>query len=65
MTPQIKKPDRLSFKKSPKAVTFLDANDAVSWQAQGRPWLFDGNDQPEPAFHAVIALATGDQPIPR
>jgi endo-1,4-beta-xylanase len=38
-------------------VTFWGANDAVSWRAQGRPLLFDGNNQPKPAFDAVIAEA--------
>jgi endo-1,4-beta-xylanase len=38
-------------------VTFWGANDANSWRAQGRPLLFDGNSQPKPAFHAVIAEA--------
>jgi GH35 family endo-1,4-beta-xylanase len=32
-------------------------NDANSWRAQGKPLLFDGNSQPKPAFHAVIAEA--------
>jgi endo-1,4-beta-xylanase len=40
-----------------KVVTFWGANDRVSWRAQGRPLLFDGNDQPKPAFDAVIAEA--------
>ena len=39
---------------SVKLVTFWGVNDAVSWRAQGRPLLFDGNDQPKPAFDAVI-----------
>lgn len=38
-------------------VTFWGPNDANSWRAQGRPLLFDGNCQPKPAFHAVIAEA--------
>jgi endo-1,4-beta-xylanase len=45
--------------KSVKVVTFWGVNDAVSWRAQGRPLLFDGNDQPKPAFDAVIRAATG------
>lgn len=45
-----------------KVVTFWGVNDAVSWRAQGRPLLFDGNDQPKPAFDAVIRAATGQQP---
>ncbi len=43
--------------KSVKMVTFWGVNDAVSWRARGKPLLFDGNDQPKPAFHAVIAEA--------
>ena len=46
--------------KSVKLVTFWGANDAVSWRAQGRPLLFDGNDQPKAAFEAVIRAATGE-----
>ena len=42
---------------SVKMVTFWGVNDAVSWRANGKPLLFDGNDQPKPAFHAVIAEA--------
>ncbi len=38
-------------------VTFWGPNDANSWRANGRPLLFDGNSQPKPAFHAVIAEA--------
>jgi endo-1,4-beta-xylanase len=38
-------------------VTFWGANDANSWRANGKPLLFDGNSQPKPAFHAVIAEA--------
>jgi len=51
--------------KSVKGVTFWGANDGVSWRAQGRPLLFDGNDQPKPAFDAVIHAATGERPSPR
>jgi GH35 family endo-1,4-beta-xylanase len=40
-----------------KMVTFWGANDAVSWRARGRPLLFDGNNQPKPAFDAVITEA--------
>jgi endo-1,4-beta-xylanase len=43
-----------------KVVTFWGANDAVSWRAQGRPLLFDGNDRPKTAFDAVIGAATGE-----
>ena len=42
---------------SVKMVTFWGVNDGVSWRAQGKPLLFDGNDQPKPAFAAVIAEA--------
>ena len=42
---------------SVKMVTFWGVNDANSWRAQGKPLLFDGNNQPKPAFDAVIAEA--------
>ena len=42
---------------SVKLVTFWGVNDAVSWRAQGKPLLFDENNQPKPAFAAVIAEA--------
>ncbi len=45
----------LKHRDSVEVVTFWGANDANSWRAQGRPLLFDGNSQPKPAFHAVIA----------
>jgi endo-1,4-beta-xylanase len=51
--------------KSVKLVTFWGVNDRVSWRAQGRPLLFDGNDQPKPAFEAVIGTAKGEQVNPR
>jgi endo-1,4-beta-xylanase len=51
--------------KSVKVVTFWGVNDGVSWRAQGRPLLFDGKDQPKPAFEAVIRAATGEQTNPR
>jgi endo-1,4-beta-xylanase len=44
-----------------KLITLWGVNDGVSWRAQGRPLLFDANDQPKPAFDAVIRVATGDQ----
>jgi endo-1,4-beta-xylanase len=40
---------------SVKLVTFWGVNDAVSWRRQGRPLLFDSDNQPKPAFRAVIA----------
>jgi len=49
----------LKHQKYVKMVTFWGVNDAVSWRTNGRPLLFDGNDQPKPAFHAVIRAATG------
>ena len=45
-----------------KVVTFWGANDAVSWRTNGKPLLFDGDNQPKPAFDAVIRAATGEQP---
>jgi endo-1,4-beta-xylanase len=47
---------------SVKVVTFWGVNDGVSWLRGGNPLLFDANDQPKPAFDAVIRVATG-QPI--
>ena len=45
-----------------KVVTLWGVNDGVSWRAEGRPLLFDANDQPKPAFDAVIRAATDRQP---
>jgi endo-1,4-beta-xylanase len=45
-----------------KVITLWGVNDGVSWRARGRPLLFDANDQPKPAFDAVIRVATGEQP---
>ena len=42
---------------SVKLVTFWGVNDAVSWRAQGKPLLFNGDNQPKPAFDAVIQEA--------
>ncbi|TWU31151.1 endo-1,4-beta-xylanase [Novipirellula artificiosorum] len=39
-------------------VTFWGPNDALSWRSRGRPLLFDGANQPKPAFHAVLQVAT-------
>jgi endo-1,4-beta-xylanase len=47
----------LKHRHSVKMVTFWGANDANSWRANGKPLLFDGNNQPKPAFDAVIAEA--------
>jgi endo-1,4-beta-xylanase len=47
----------LQHRKSVKMVTFWGVNDAVSWRANGKPLLFDGDDQPKPAFEAVIQVA--------
>ena len=41
-----------------KVVTFWGVNDAVSWRRAGNPLLFDGNNQPKPAFDAVVRVAT-------
>lgn len=47
----------LKHRNSVKVVTFWGVNDGVSWRAGGRPLLFDADDQPKPAFDAVIAEA--------
>jgi len=47
----------LKHRDSVKLVTFWGVNDANSWRALGKPLLFDGNNQPKPAFDAVIAEA--------
>lgn len=46
----------LKHRDSIKMVTFWGVNDAVSWRRQGRPLLFDGDNNPKPAFQAVIGL---------
>ncbi len=51
----------VKHKNSVKVVTFWGVNDGVSWRANGRPLLFDPNNQPKPAFAAVIRAA-GEQP---
>ncbi len=48
----------VKHKDSVKLVTFWGVNDDVSWRRSGKPLLFDGNDQPKPAFDAVIRAAT-------
>jgi endo-1,4-beta-xylanase len=55
----------VKHKASVKVVTFWGANDGVSWQARGRPLLFDANDLPKPAFDAVIRAASGQDPNSR
>jgi len=45
----------LKHRNSVKVVTIWGVNDEVSWRPNGRPLLFDPNDQPKPAFNAVIA----------
>ena len=52
----------VKHRSSVKVVTFWGANDAVSWRAQGKPLLFDGDDQPKPAFDAVIRAAGRPSP---
>jgi endo-1,4-beta-xylanase len=47
----------IKHQKSLKVVTFWGPNDANSWRANGKPLLFDVNNQPKPAFDAVIAEA--------
>jgi endo-1,4-beta-xylanase len=47
----------LKHKEHVKMVTFWGVNDAVSWRANGRPLLFDGNNRPKPAFDAVLRVA--------
>ena len=43
---------------SVEMVTFWGANDAVSWRRGGNPLLFDGDNQPKPAFDAVMRVAS-------
>jgi len=52
----------VKHKKHVKMVTFWGANDGVSWLARGRPLLFDGKNQPKPAFDAVMGVAAGKDP---
>jgi endo-1,4-beta-xylanase len=47
----------IKHKNSVDLVVFWGVNDAVSWRASGRPLLFDGNDNPKPAFDAVMKVA--------
>ena len=52
----------LKHRDSVKMVTFWGANDAVSWRRFGTPLLFDGENQPKPAFEAVLRVAIEAQP---
>lgn len=47
----------VKHRQSVKMVTFWGANDGNSWRARGKPLLFDGDNQPKPAFEAVIRAA--------
>jgi endo-1,4-beta-xylanase len=47
----------IKHKDSVDLVVFWGINDAVSWRASGRPLLFDGEDNPKPAFDAVMKVA--------
>lgn len=46
----------LKHSDSVELVTFWGVNDAVSWRRNGTPLLFDGENQPKPAFDAVMDL---------
>lgn len=52
----------VKHKDAVKLVTFWGVNDGVSWRANGKPLLFDGNNNPKPAFDAVLQV--GDQQRP-
>ena len=47
----------VKHRQSVRMVTFWGANDGNSWRARGKPLLFDGDNQPKPAFEAVIRAA--------
>lgn len=47
----------LKHKDSIELVTFWGANDDVSWRRNGKPLLFDGENNPKPGFDAVIRVA--------
>ena len=47
----------LKHRDTVKLVTFWGVNDAVSWRAQGKPLLFDGDNRPKAAFDAVLMEA--------
>ena len=46
----------VKHQKSIEMVTFWGVNDALSWRAQGQPLLFDGANQPKPAYRAVVGV---------
>jgi endo-1,4-beta-xylanase len=48
----------VKHKNSVKVVTFWGVNDGVSWLRNASPLLFNANDEPKPAFDAVIKVAT-------
>ena len=50
----------LKHRDAVKMVTFWGVNDAVSWRRQGRPLLFDGENQPKPAFKSTLATAAAN-----
>ncbi len=50
----------LKHQNSVKVVTFWGVNDAVSWRANGKPLLFNGENQPKPAFDAVVRVAAAE-----
>ncbi len=47
----------IKHKDSVDLVVFWGVCDAVSWRANGRPLLFDGEDNKKPAFDAVMNVA--------
>ena len=47
----------VKHKNSVDVVTFWGVNDAVSWRSRGQPLLFNGKNEPKPAFEAVIQTA--------
>jgi endo-1,4-beta-xylanase len=55
----------LKHRDSVEMITFWGVNDAVSWRRFGTPLLFDGDNQPKPAFDAVIRVAREAQSNPQ
>jgi GH35 family endo-1,4-beta-xylanase len=51
----------IKHKDSVDLVVFWGANDAVSWLGRANPLLFDGEDNPKPAFDAVMSVVTEEQ----